>query len=103
MRFVSAAVLALALLSGCALTRPYALRSAVNEAAFYRARYVDRCVTKRDVDVPCEAWALAQRRLDQAAGEAFDALKVGGSPRLQMSALRSHLEAVRKEFGSWAK
>ena len=103
MRRLSAVVIMTVLVSGCALARPYELRSAVNEAAYYRARYLERCVTTRVAGVPCEAWAIAQRRLDTAAGEAFDALKVGGSQRLQMDALRRHLKEVRKEFGPWAK
>lgn len=96
------AVLALVLLSGCAITVPYAIRSGVNEATFYRNRYVERCVTARAAGVPCAAWAIAQRRLDTAALEAVEALRVGGSQKLQVAALERELAAFRKEFARWA-
>ncbi len=90
-----------ALLSGCSLVSSYQVKGDVNEATFYRARYIDRCVTHRAPDTPCEEWAADQRRLDQAAGEAVDALKVGGRTTLQRAALRRSIVKVRKGFSSW--
>src|ERR1017187_10118684 len=57
---------------GCA---SYGIRSADNEATFYRARYVERCVTTSEPGVPCQAWSAAQRKLDKAVHEANDAMK----------------------------
>lgn len=97
------AVLAL-LLPGCAFTTANVVRSASNDAAFYNARYLDRCVTNRvDAAVPCERWTVAQQRLNTAAVEAGDALKVGGKQRLQIAALKRNLKSIRKEFGPWAE
>jgi len=94
----SATLVLAASLSRCA---SYAIESSINEAAYYRARYIERCVTRREPSVPCQPWALAQRRLDAAVGEASDAMKTGGRQALQVAALHRQLAAVRKEFGKW--
>lgn len=80
----------------------YGVKSAVNEATYYRARYVERCVTSPVPGTPCREWFLEQTKLDTAAGEAVDALKVGGSVKMQVKALRAHLAKVRKGFGKWS-
>lgn len=80
----------------------YGVKSAVNEATYYKARYIERCVTAPVAGTPCREWVVVQRKADTAAGEAVDALKVGGSVRLQVKALRAYLTFLKKEFGKWA-
>jgi hypothetical protein len=94
------------LLVGCGLVRmegTYAIKSMVNEATFYRLRYMENCVSSHRAGADCAEWFLAQTKLDEAASEANDALHVGGSEKLQMAALRSQLDIVRKGFAKWTK
>jgi len=93
------------LLTGCGYVRmagTYSIKSMVNEAVFYRARYIDNCVTTRTPNCPCADWAAAQRKLDSAADEANSALKVGGSEHLQLDNLRVQLNIVEERFSQWA-
>lgn len=88
-------------LTGCGTVQTYRLKSSINEAVFYRARYIDSCVTMRQLDVPCEAWAALQTKLDAAGGEGSDAMQVGGSEHLQIERLKKLLAEARKEFSKW--
>jgi hypothetical protein len=93
------------LLFGCGFVRmagTYSIKSMVNDATFYRARYMDNCVTQRTAGAPCAEWQIEQSKLDQAAGEATDALKVGGGEKLQLAALKNQLNVVKEKFSAWA-
>jgi hypothetical protein len=94
-------------MSGCSIystATTYGLKSMVNQEVYYRARYLDNCIPRPTIDpITCANWYSDQSKLDVAAKEAGDSLKIGGSRKLQMDRLHRTLAQVQKEYTQWAK
>ena len=86
----------------------HAIESMVNDATFYRARYMDNCtsptgmLTTATIGLDCADWYIEQTRLDKAQAEAVAAMRVGGGEKLQMAALKKQLNIVKGKFSKWA-